>query len=216
MTDLQPRRRVCVYGAAMGRGFGSVSTTEKVIKRKERKVGMGKLLHVPNAKFSAEHVKESVLLSGQIALAKILSPSRAKEGVSLHSPFTALLKDRDRKNEFKGFTSNRFGRRADTAVAFFDIKEDLQAFFDEQVDMGQNMLWAAVGSRVKSDWFNKCNSARRDTSEWLVHPLMDTLGIDQHKDAPNQDRTWRGVRSLFREAPLDLEVKRKRLVSTSL
>ena len=102
---------------------------EKVIKRKERKIGVGKLLHVPNAKFDAEHMKGSVLLSGQIALAKMLSPSHAKEGVSLYSSFTAFLKDRDRKNEFKGFTSNRFGRRADTAVTFLDIKEDLQVFF---------------------------------------------------------------------------------------
>ena len=85
--------------------------------------------------------------------------------MSLYSSFTAFLKDRDRKNEFKGFTSNRFGRRADTAVTFLDIKEDLQVFFDEQVDMGQNMLWAAVGSYVKSDWFNKFNSACRDISE---------------------------------------------------
>ena len=187
---------------------------EKVIKRKERKIGVGKLLHVPNAKFDAEHMKGSVLLSGQIALAKMLSPSHAKEGVSLYSSFTAFLKDRDRKNEFKGFTSNRFGRRADTAVTFLDIKEDLQVFFDEQVDMGQNMLWAAVGSYVKSDWFNKCNSAYRDISEWLIYPLMDILGIDQHKDAPDQDRTWRGVRNFFRKAPPDLEVKRKRLVNT--
>ena len=187
---------------------------EKVIKRKERKIGVGKLLHVPNAKFDAEHMKGSVLLSGQIALAKMLSPSHAKEGVSLCSSFTAFLKDRDRKNEFKGFTSNRFGRRADTAVTFLDIKEDLQVFFDEQVDMGQNMLWAAVGSYVKSDWFNKCNSAYRDISEWLIYPLMDILGIDQHKDAPDQDRTWRGVRNFFRKALPDLEVKRKRLVNT--
>ena len=175
---------------------------------------MGKLLHVPNAKFDAEHMKGSVLLSGQIALAKMLSPSHAKEGVSLYSSFTAFLKDRDRKNEFKGFTSNRFGRRADTAVTFLDIKEDLQVFFDEQVDMGQGMLWAAVGSCVKSDWFNKCNSAYRDISEWLIYPLMDILGIDQHKDAPDQDRTWRGVRNFFRKALPDLEVKRKRLVNT--
>ena len=80
--------------------------------------------------------------------------------------------------------------------------------------MGQNMLWAAVGSCVKSDWFNKCNSAYRDISEWLIYPLMDILGIDQHKDAPDQDRTWRGVRNFFRKALPDLEVKRKRLVST--
>jgi hypothetical protein len=189
---------------------------EKVIRRKERKIGTGKLLHVPNAKFDAEHMKGSVLMSGQIALAKMLSPSHAKEGVSLYSSFTAFLEDRDQKNKFKGFTSNRFGRRADTAVAFREVKAELQVFFDEQVDMGQNMLWAAVGAYVKSDWFNECNSAYQDIAEWLIYPLMDILGIDQHADAPDQDRTWSGVRNFFRKVLPDLEVKRKRLANTGL
>ena len=61
---------------------------------------------------------------------------------------------------------------------------------------------------------NKLRMQWRGISGWLIYPLMDILGIDQHKDAPDQDRTWRGVRNFFRKALPDLEVKRKRLVNT--
>ena len=189
---------------------------EKVLKGKERKIGIASLFFVSNAKFNLAHFKGSVLMAGQIALTKMLSPSHAKDSMSLYRSFTEYLAKKDRKNEFKGFVSNRFGRRADTCVTFLEYEEDLKRFFKEQVDTGNNMLWAAVGAYIKNDWFSESCVLYRHFAEDIIYPLMDVLGIDNHKDTPNQDRSWRGVRDFFRNTLSDLEQKRETLTATGV
>ena len=82
---------------------------------------MAKLLQVQSTRFNVAGRGLSILSLGQIALAKMLSPSHASGSLSLYESFSAFMKKKGMKNEFKGFVSNRFGRKANSAVLFVEL-----------------------------------------------------------------------------------------------
>ncbi len=104
----------------------------------ETKVGRDKLIasNIGNVAFQS---KNSIITLGMIALAKCLSPSHGALSYSLYM----LYKDWRSENnlaikDFKGFKSNRFGKRSYLAELFDEQKADLIHFFEETVDENSN------------------------------------------------------------------------------
>jgi len=93
---------------------------DKIFREYEQTLGFSNLLEIQSTRFNGASRGKSVLQLAQIALAKLLSPSHAANSMSLYKEFTAFLTDNDAKNNFKGFVSNRFGRRGKTASVFLD------------------------------------------------------------------------------------------------
>jgi len=75
---------------------------EKVLKDHELRIGLSKLLEVQSTRFNIAGRGASILTLGQIAIAKMLSPSHAKDTISLFESFSAFMKKPDTKNDFKG------------------------------------------------------------------------------------------------------------------
>lgn len=93
---------------------------DKIFREYEQTLGFSNLLEIQSTRFNGASRGKSVLQLAQIALAKLLSPSHAANSISLYNEFNAFLKDNDSKNSFKGFISNRFGRRGKTACVFLE------------------------------------------------------------------------------------------------
>ena len=93
----------------------------KIFCQREGKVGINNLYCVPSAKSKQRGGGTSIFVLGQIALLKCLSPSHAKESISLYVPFCKYLHTKEMKNEFKGFCKNRFGRAGKTAKLFLEM-----------------------------------------------------------------------------------------------
>ena len=93
---------------------------DKTFREYEQTLGFSNLLEIQSTRFNGASRGKSVLQLAQIALAKLLSPSHAANSISLYKEFTAFLTVNDAKNNFKGFISNRFGRRGETASVFLD------------------------------------------------------------------------------------------------
>jgi len=121
--------------------LGADAAIEKVLIAYERRVGVGNLLKVNNARFNNVVRSKSIFGRAQIALAKLLSSSHSIQSVSLYTEFSDFLKkDYDTKNPFKGYAFNRFGRICKSAVLFLEFKEQTKAFFAKQVNENQNLL----------------------------------------------------------------------------
>lgn len=188
---------------------------EKVVKAHEQKIGVGKLLHVKSSRFRLpERGGSSILTLGQIAISKMLSPSHAAQSISLYTSFCDFLGNHDVKNSFKGFTSNRFGRKASHAVETLKIMPLLLKFFEEEVDEHDNLLFLAVHAYIRNEWFLNCSRIYADLDAIFIRPFMELLGIDEHKRVRNAERTWEGVRDFMNSKFVELENKRDALLLT--
>jgi hypothetical protein len=92
----------------------------KIFCQREGEIGINNLYCVPSAKFKQRGGRTCIFVLGQIALLKCLSPSHAKESISLYVQFCKYLLLKEMKNEFKGFCKNRFGRVGKTARLFLE------------------------------------------------------------------------------------------------
>ena len=137
---------------------------EKVFKDREQRVGLSKLLEVQSSRFNIAGRGSSILTLGQIALAKVLSPSHASGTISLYDAFCDFMEKQDTKNEFKGFVSNRFGRKANSAVLFLKHRSLIKKFFEEQVDENSNLLWLACHAYLNNEWFHECSTIYADVA----------------------------------------------------
>ena len=214
---------------------------EKVLKDHELRIGLSKLLEVQSTRFNIAGRGASILTLGQIAIAKMLSPSHAKDTISLFESFSAFMKKSDTKNDFKGslpllsflffdfsglydlilfcdplhviatffkgFISNRFGRKASSAALFLENRSLMKEFFVEQVDEHSNLLWLACHAYLNNEWFAKCSTMYADVADTITFPLMEILGIDQFKDVKNINRSWKGVKQFFKEKLPELETR---------
>ncbi len=99
--------------------LGADVALEKILLAYERKVGVGKLLQINNARFNNAGRSQAIFGRSQVALAKLLSPSRAIQSISLYSQFCYYLECKcDKKNPFKGYAFNRFGEVLKQAELF--------------------------------------------------------------------------------------------------
>ena len=121
--------------------LGADAALEKVLLAYERKVGVGKLLQINNARFNNAGRSQSIFGRSQVALAKLLSPSHAINSISHYSQFCDYLKRKcDTKNPFKGYAFNRFGRVCKQAELFCEFKAHIKSYFAEEVDTSSNLL----------------------------------------------------------------------------
>ena len=117
-----------------------------------------------SSRFNIAGRGSSILTLGQIALAKMLSPSHASGSISLYESFCDFMKTKDTKNEFKGFVSNRFGRKANSAVLFLENRSIIKEFFKDQVDEHSNLLWLACHAYLNNEWFFACSTIYADVA----------------------------------------------------
>ena len=104
----------------------------------ETKVGRDKLISSKVGSWAFQS-KNSIITLGMIAVSKCLSPSHASLSYSLYMLYKNWRVENNlSNNEFKGFKSNRFGRRAYLAELFIEQRADLIHFFDESVDENSN------------------------------------------------------------------------------
>ena len=179
---------------------------DKVFRDVETKVGVANLIGK-----GASHVfsspKNSVWYLGLIALAKLLSPSHNAETISLFSSYTKYLGTIDdqsiKKNDFKGFISNRFGRIGELSSAVKRHINHIKNFFEEQVDENANKLVLAVFHFLKSDWFLTCCDVASYFYTDVILPIKELLGIDEYKSVKSDKRSWTGMKKEF-ERILDM------------
>ena len=91
---------------------------DKVFRQHEQAIGSNKLLQVQSHRWSGASKSTSILTLVLIACPKLLSPSHAQQLISLYGQFCEYLRAKGAKNNFKGFVSNRFGRRAKLCIEF--------------------------------------------------------------------------------------------------
>ena len=96
----------------------------------------------------------SICTLGQIAIAKLLSPSHASHSLSLSTEYKGWM-DFQKINHwgFKGFVSNRFVRIAEIAKEFVTRRQSIQ-------DIMCSKVYAEIG-------------------EMIIFPTMELLGIDK-------------------------------------
>ena len=190
---------------------------DKVFKDMETKIGVSKLISA-GASHCFNAPKNSVWYLGLIALAKLLSPSHAKESISLYCEYQGFLK-RDIssgsetsklsgelvKKGFKGFVSNRFGRIGELSTAVVKHKSILEKFFEKQVNEHANKLVLAVSCYTNSQWFNLCCEVSLFFYDFVSLPFKCVIGIDEFKKTSNPKRSWRGIKEFFSDKLNDLE-----------
>ena len=91
---------------------------DKVFREHEGRIGFSKLLEVQSPRWNVASKSTSILTLVQVACSKLLSPSHANGTISLYVEFSNFLVDKDVKNGFRGFVSNRFGRRAALSIEY--------------------------------------------------------------------------------------------------
>ena len=172
---------------------------DKVFKDTEQKVGVHKLLNL-NAGEKAFSSGSSVHTLGQIAIAKLLSPSHASHSVSLFNEFKQWLELKGEKTDFRGFVANRFGRIAENARQFVSHKDLILEFFDEVVDQNSNKLVLAVSNYIQNEWFIMCSDIYSMIGSMLIFPMMTLFGIDSKKGGTKHEEPhWTQVREFFKE-----------------
>ena len=175
---------------------------DKVFRDIETLIGVTNLIgrgaaHVFNSP------KNSVWYLGLIAVTKLLSPSHNTESISLHKAYCSFLdkltddKGKKLKNEFKGFTSNRFGRVGELSDSFQKHLVYIITFFDEYVDENDNKLVLAVYNYIKSDWFLICCNVVASFYHQITIPIKKLIGMDEFKDTKCLARTWKGMKDKF-------------------
>lgn len=187
---------------------------DKVFKDVEQRIGVHKLLDV-SAGTKAFSASTSIHTLGQIAIAKLLSPSHAANSVSLYGEYVSWLQEKQRKlDTFGGFVANRFRRIAEIAQKFLAHRQSILDFFESVVDKNSNKLVLAVATYIQSDWFLCCSEVYSEIGDMIIFPLMDILGIDKAKQVKRDDRNWSGVHNFFKEKLPLLENQRETLSKT--
>lgn len=90
-------------------------------------------------------------------------------------------------------------------------KKHVRSFFENQVDVNSNFLLQTVDVLLKNEWFEVCSTIATSVYESLSLPFMQLLGIDEWKDVPHDGRSWKGVRTFFREKMAELNLKEQEL-----
>ena len=176
-----------------------------VLKDSEVQIGKDKLIG-PEIGAKALNGKNSVVVSGLIAIAKGLSPSHANLPYSMYSLYkTWRAENKLEHKEFKGFQSNRFGRTSYLAELFLKHKPDLIKFFEEVVDESSNLLVVAMVAYINSEWFEVGCRVFAEFGRVIIRPLCELLGIDEAKKEYREDRNWFGVKKFYEEKLEELD-----------
>ena len=192
--------------------LGIDAAADNVFKKTEQKIGVQKLLKTTAGQFAFSSPKSSIHTLGQIAIAKLLSPSHAAQTISLYPQFIEYMKMNSITDTgFKGFSSNRFGRIADISRTFNGMREDIMMFFDEYINVNSNKLVLAVATYIESDWFLLCSKIYEELGNDIIFPLIEILGIDKAKKTKRNDRNWNGLKFFFQMKIEELKEKRKKL-----
>jgi len=93
---------------------------DKVFREHEGRIGFSELLEVQSTRWNVASKSTSVLTLVQIACSKLLSPSHANGTISLYPQFVEFLAKKGLSNGFKGFISNRFGRKAKLVIEYLE------------------------------------------------------------------------------------------------
>ena len=176
---------------------GADNAVDKVFKHFESSIGVQNLISLSEIQ-SAFLKSNSVFIMGINAISKLLSYSHATLPYSLSVVYKNWRKKQGLEtNQFKGFSSNRFGRTVTLAKLFVEHRDDLVQFFDQCVDENANKLVLAVSGYITSDWMLMCSKAYSLIGEMFILPLCDILGIDQSRKTHRTDRTWPGVKNFL-------------------
>ena len=153
---------------------------DKVFREAKQRIGVHNLISVKVGEKAFTSFGSFIHTLGEIAISKLLSPSHAAHSVSLYSEFVQWMEQEGiERQDFKGFTVNRFGRIAQIANQFLNMKDQVLKFFDSVVDINSNKLVLAVSVYIQSDWFRSCCELHRKIADLVIFPLMDLLGIDE-------------------------------------
>ena len=179
--------------------LGADTAVDKVFKMFENQIGVQNLIELTAGQSNFMN-NNSVFTMAMLAISKLLSYSHATLPYSLCVVYKNWRKTEglDTK-DFKGFSSNRFGRTAHLAKLFVQHRDDLVSFFDQCVDEQANKLVLAVSNYVVSDWLFMCAQAYCTVGELFIVPLCDILGIDQSKNQKNPNRSWPKVKEFLEE-----------------
>ena len=179
---------------------------DKVFKSTEQKIGVQKLLNL-SAGDKAFSSGSSIHTLGQIAIAKLLSPSHASHSVSLFNEYKQWMDSKGMDHHgFRGFVANRFGRIAENAKEFNCHKECIMQFFYQVVDSNANKLVLAVSTYIQNEWFSICSETYTKVGDILIFPMMDVFGIDKHEkknvccESKKESETknpWKTVKDFF-------------------
>jgi hypothetical protein len=181
---------------------------DKVFKETEQKIGVQKLLELSAGQQAFLSPSTSIHTLGQIAIAKLLSPSHANHSVSLFNEYKEWMEMHNISHDgFKGFCANRFGRIAEIAKEFTARRQSIIDFFDAVVDINSNRLVLAVSTYIQNDWFVLCSRVYAEIGELLIFPLMQLLGIDhqQSRTEMKDGAGWTGVREFFKVKMSEVE-----------
>ena len=179
---------------------------EKVFIDAENKIGAHKLLDISVGTKKITGSGSSIFTLSQIAIAKLLSPSHAEQSISHYTQFQEWCA----KNElpikgFKGFVGNRFGRIAHNAKVFLDLHDNISKYFSEVVDETSNKLLTAISHYITNDWVKLCTEVYVFIAEIIIFPLMNILGIDQHKKRSKANSSnWEDVYNFFKTKLSDI------------
>jgi hypothetical protein len=177
--------------------LGVDHAVDKVFRNAEQKIGIHKLLNLSAGEKAFCSPSTSVHTLGQIAIAKLLSPSHAATSVSLYNEYKQWLDAKNELGGFCGFISNRFGRIANISKQFIEQKRLIMQFFSDVVDINSNKLVLAVSTYIQNDWFHLCVEIYAEIGDVLIFPIMDLLGVDDRKLTTDDERSWNGVRTFF-------------------
>ena len=109
------------------------------------------------------------------------------------------------RQDFKGFTANRFGHIAQIANQFLQMKDQVLKFFDSVVDINSNKLVLAVSVYIQSNWFSLCCELYCKIADLVIFPLMGLLGIDEKGKNLKNVRDWYDVRDFFKLKLLEID-----------
>ena len=178
---------------------GADNAVDKVFKHFESTIGVQNLISLSEIQ-SAFLKSNSVFIMAINAISKLLSYSHATLPYSLCVVYKNWRKTQGLDtNQFKGFSSNRFGRTVTLAKMFLEHRDDLVKFFDQCVDENANKLVLAVSGYITSDWMFMCSKAYCMIGDMFILPLCDILGIDESRTSKRTDRTWPGVKDFLEE-----------------
>ena len=142
-----------------------------MFREAEQKIDVHNLISVKVGEKDFTSSGFSIHTQGERAISKLLSPSHAAHSVSLYSEFVQWMEQEGiKRQDFKGFTANRFGRIAQIANQFLKMKHQVLKFFDSVVNINSNKLVLDMSVYIQSDWFSLSCEVYRKIADLVIFP----------------------------------------------